>query len=65
MGDGYLATRADEPRTVLSTEVAQMKARILLAVVVLALASACSGGSVITAPEQPALDGVGAIGSGH
>lgn len=42
-----------------------MKARILLAVVVLALASACSGGTVITAPDAPSRDGGGTMGSGH
>lgn len=42
-----------------------MKARILLAVVVLALASACTADPVPTAPDVSRLDGVGAIGSGH
>lgn len=42
-----------------------MKARILLAVLVLALASACTSDPVATAPDVSRLDGAGTIGSGH
>ncbi|HEX8276862.1 MAG TPA: hypothetical protein VF615_29750 [Longimicrobiaceae bacterium] len=42
-----------------------MKARVLLAAVVLVLASGCSSGAAPTAAERPSLDGVGTVGSGH
>jgi hypothetical protein len=42
-----------------------MKARVLLAVLALALASACSSQPLTTAPEKPNLDGGGTMGSGH
>lgn len=42
-----------------------MKARVMLAVLALALASACSSQPLTTAPDEPNLDGSGNIGSGH
>lgn len=42
-----------------------MKARVLLSVLAMALASACSSGALSTAAEDPSLDGTGTIGSGH
>lgn len=65
MAASYLATRAKMPRTIPSTEAAKMKARVLLAVLALALAPACSSSTLPTAAESPSLDGVGTVGSGH
>lgn len=42
-----------------------MKARVLLAVLALALTAACSTQSLTTGPDKPTQDGVGTIGSGH
>ena len=42
-----------------------MKARVLLAVMALALASACSSQALTTAPNKPSTEGVGTVGSGH
>lgn len=42
-----------------------MKARVLLAAVVLVLVSSCSPSAAPTAAERPSLDGAGTVGSGH
>lgn len=47
------------------TEVENMKARVLIAVLAMALAPACSTSALPTAAESPSLDGVGTVGSGH
>ena len=65
MATSYLASGAEQPRTVPSTEAAKMKARVLLVILVLALVSACSTSAPITAAENPRLDGGGMMGSGH
>lgn len=65
MAASYLATGAEQPRTVPSTEAAKMKARVLLAVLAIALVPACSSSTLPTAAESPSLDGVGTVGSGH
>lgn len=42
-----------------------MKARVLLAIVALALVSACSAQPLTTLPDKPQEEGVGTVGSGH
>lgn len=42
-----------------------MKGRILLALLVLTVATACSTQPLPTTPDRPNLDGGGMMGSGH